>query len=159
MKRGSQPRRLARPVAVTVGVSLKNPTFLIPLDSTNSESSETVSPTKSSTISSSIPLMTISTTHAKDKDVGPTLAQNAKSTQVLDLRANDAGETRTMLLTDLPPGPSYPFSSMGPASRRPDVLFEARLSSSAELAASVAMRDVPSAASEQAPSRSTKTKE
>ncbi|KAH9062504.1 hypothetical protein EDB83DRAFT_2315381 [Lactarius deliciosus] len=118
MKPGSRPRRLARLVAITVGVSLKNPTSLIPLDSTNSESSETVSSTKSSTTSSSIPLMTISTTHAKDKDVG--LAQNAKRTQVLDLKANDAGEERTMLLTDLAPDPSHPFSSMGPASRRPD---------------------------------------
>ncbi|KAH9165010.1 hypothetical protein EDB89DRAFT_2014109, partial [Lactarius sanguifluus] len=92
MTRGS---RLARLVAVTVGVSLKNPTFLIPLDYTNSESSETVSSTKSSTISSAIPLMTISTIHAKDKlslslkwnthpiifaqDIG--LSQNSKRTR------------------------------------------------------------------------------
>ncbi|KAH8991813.1 hypothetical protein EDB86DRAFT_1569078 [Lactarius hatsudake] len=122
MKRGSRPRRLARLVAVTVGVTLKNLTSLIPLDSTNSESSETVSPTKSSTTSSSIPLMTISTTHAKDKlslslkwsthSIVPCLGCRSGSELpgacLLDLRANDAD---------------------------PMLLFEARLSSSASLCA------------------------
>ncbi|KAH9027812.1 hypothetical protein EDB85DRAFT_93608 [Lactarius pseudohatsudake] len=119
----------------------QNPTFLIHLDPTNFESSETVS----LTTSSSITLMTLSTTHAKDKlslsfkwsthpiifaqDVG--LAQNAKRTQVLDLRANDAGESAPCYLLICPlirPTHSPPWD---PRHEDPTVLSEARVSSSA----------------------------
>ncbi|KAH9013358.1 hypothetical protein EDB85DRAFT_2158290 [Lactarius pseudohatsudake] len=80
----------------------QNPTFLIPLDYTNSESSETVS----STTSPSTTLMTVSPTknQAYPSDEGP-------GARLLDLRLDDAGEERTVLLADLDPNPSPPFSS------------------------------------------------
>ncbi|KAH9166170.1 hypothetical protein EDB89DRAFT_230772 [Lactarius sanguifluus] len=93
------------------------------LDSTNSESSETVSSTKSSTTSSSIPLMTISMTHAKDKF---SLSSNGVHTQLFLLRMSVCLRTRK--------GPRCPLLDLRANDADPTVLSVARLSSSAELA-------------------------